>query len=161
MLTREVGMHIGNLRPRPGARRDRKRLGRGIGSGHGKTSTRGHKGQKARGRVRRGFEGGQTPLYRRLPKRRGMGQSARNLGVLRRTYSELNVGALESFDAGTVVTPALLKESGLVKKLDDGLRVLGQGELTKALTVRAHHFSATARAKIEAVGGAAEEIGRG
>ena len=154
-------MHIGDLRPPPGARKDRKRVGRGIGSGHGKTSTRGHKGQKARGRVRPGFEGGQTPLYRRVPKRRGMGQSARNLGVLRRAYSELNVGALEGFDTGTVVTPELLKESGLVKKLADGLRVLGEGELTKALIVRAHHFSAAARAKIEAVGGTAEEIGRG
>jgi large subunit ribosomal protein L15 len=90
-----------------------------------------------------------------------MGQSARNLGVLRRAYSELNVGALEVFDTGTVVTPELLKESGMVKKLEDGLRVLGEGELTKALIVRAHHFSAAARAKIEAVGGTAEEIGRG
>jgi large subunit ribosomal protein L15 len=87
-----------------------------------------------------------------------MGQSARNLGVLRRSYAELNVGALETFDAGTVITPELLKEAGVVKKLEHGLRVLGEGELTKALTVRAHHFSAAARAKIEAVGGTAEVI---
>lgn len=149
-------MHVGDLRPPSGARQGRKRVGRGIGSGHGKTSTRGHKGQKARGSVRPGFEGGQTPLYRRVPKRRGMGKSARNLGVLRRGYSELNVGALEIFDAGAVITPALLKEAGLVKSLRDGVRVLGEGELTKALTVRAHHFTAGARAKIEAVGGTAE-----
>ncbi len=151
-------MHIGDLRPPSGAKRDRKRVGRGIGSGHGKTSTRGHKGQKARNTVRVGFEGGQTPLYRRVPKRRGMGQSARNLGVIRRHYAELNVGALETFDTGTLVTPELLQEAGLVRKLEDGLRVLGEGELTKALTVRAHHFTAGARAKIEAVGGTAEVI---
>jgi large subunit ribosomal protein L15 len=151
-------MHIGDLRPPSGAKQGRKRVGRGTSSGHGKTSTRGHKGQKARGEVRPGFEGGQTPLYRRVPKRRGMGQSARNLGVIRREYAALNVGALERFDAGAVVTPELLKEAGVVKKLEDGLRVLGEGDLTKALTVRAHHFSATARAKIEAVGGTAEVI---
>ncbi len=149
-------MHIGDLRPPLGAKKDRKRVGRGTGSGHGKTSTRGHKGQKARNTVRVGFEGGQTPLYRRVPKRRGLGKSARNLGVIRRSYSELNVGALEAFDTGTVVTPELLKEKGLVPKLEDGLRILGQGELTKALTVRAQHFTAGARAKIEAVGGTAE-----
>jgi len=151
-------MHIGDLRPPSGAKRNRKRVGRGIGSGHGKTSTRGHKGQKARNTVRVGFEGGQTPLYRRVPKRRGIGKSARNLGVIRRSYAELNVGVLEAFDTGVIVTPELLKEAGLVKKLENGLRVLGEGELTKALTVRAHHFSAAARAKIEAVGGTAEVI---
>jgi len=151
-------MHIGDLRPPSGAKKGRKRVGRGTSSGHGKTSTRGHKGQKARGKVRPGFEGGQTPLYRRVPKRRGVGQSARNLGVIRREYAALNVGALERFDAGAVVTPELLKAAGMVKKLQDGLRVLGEGDLTKALTVRAQHFSATARAKIEAVGGTAEVI---
>ncbi len=151
-------MHIGELRPEVGTKRNRKRVGRGPGSGHGKTSTRGHKGQKARNTVRVGFEGGQTPLYRRVPKRRGMGQSARNLGVIRRRYSELNVGTLERFEAGAVVTPELLKQQGVVKDLGDGLRVLGGGELTKALTVRAHHFSAAAREKIEAAGGSAEVI---
>ncbi len=151
-------MHIGELRPPAGTKKNRKRVGRGPGSGHGKTSTRGQKGQKARGKVRVGFEGGQTPLYRRVPKRRGMGQSARNLGVIRRTYAEVNVGALERFDAGAVVTPDLLKQQGVVKNLEDGLRVLGEGELTRALTVRAHHFSATARTKIEAVGGTVEVI---
>ncbi len=151
-------MRIGELRPPDGAKKSRKRVGRGMASGHGKTSTRGMKGQKARGQVRPGFEGGQTPLYRRLRKRRGVGKSARDLGVFRRSYSELNVGALDAFDAGTTVTPELLKEAGVVKKLNDGLRVLGEGELSKALTVRAHNFSASARAKIEAAGGTVEVI---
>ena len=109
--------------------------------------------------MRRGFEGGQTPLYRRLRKRRGMGKSARNLGIFAREYSLVNVGRLqEAFDAGTVVTPELLKDRRVVRDLRDGLRVLGEGELNKALTVRAHHFSAAARAKIEAAGGTVEEI---
>jgi large subunit ribosomal protein L15 len=130
-----------------------------MGSGHGKTSTRGMKGQKARGSVRPGFEGGQTPLYRRLRKQRGKGQSARNLGVLRRTYSEINVGRLnQCFDAGAEITPEMLKERRIVRNLRDGLRVLGEGEVTKALTVRAHHFTAAARSKLEAAGGSVEEI---
>jgi large subunit ribosomal protein L15 len=131
-----------------------------MASGHGKTSTRGMKGQKAREQVRPGFEGGQTPLYRRLRKRRGMGKSARNLGVLkRREYAEVNVGRLEErFEAGRVVTPEALQEQRIVRELRDGVRILGEGELTKALTVRAHHFSAAARAKIEAAGGRAEVI---
>ncbi len=152
-------MHIGELRPDDGAKKDRKRVGRGPGSGHGKTSTRGHKGQKARNKVRVGFEGGQTPLYRRVPKRRGIGQSARNLGVLHREqYAIINVGLLESFEAGAVITPELLHEQGVVSKLQDGVRVLGEGELTRALTVRAQHFSAAAKSKIEAAGGTAEVI---
>lgn len=152
-------MHIGDLRPAPGAKHRKKRVGRGMGSGHGKTSTRGMKGQKAREQVRPGFEGGQTPLYRRLRKRRGMGKSARNLGVFgRREYAEVNVGRLEGFDAGTVVTPELLMERRVVREVHDGVRVLGDGELNKALTVRAHHFSVSAKAKIEAAGGTAEVI---
>lgn len=152
-------MHIGDLRPPPGAKKKRKRVGRGMASGHGKTSGRGMKGQKARGSVRLGFEGGQTPLYRRLRKRRGVSQAARNIGIFRRTYAQVNVGRLEErFDAGTVVTPELLRERRIVRKLGDGVRILGDGQLTKALTVRAHHFSAAARAKIEAAGGTAEVI---
>ena len=152
-------MHIGDLRPPPGAKKKRKRVGRGTASGHGKTSGRGMKGQKARGSVRLGFEGGQTPLYRRLRKRRGVSQAARNIGIFRRTYAQVNVGRLEErFDAGTVVTPELLRERRIVRKLGDGVRILGEGQLTKALTVRAHHFSAAARAKIEAAGGTAEVI---
>jgi len=152
-------MHIGDLRPAPGAKKKRKRVGRGHGSGHGKTSTRGMKGQKARGSVRPGFEGGQTPLYRRLRKHRGVSQAARNTGIFRRSYAEVNVGRLEErFDADTVVTPELLLQQRIVRKLGDGLRILGEGDLTKTLTVRAHHFSAVARAKIEAAGGTAEVI---
>jgi len=130
-----------------------------MASGHGKTSGRGMKGQNARGSVRLGFEGGQTPLYRRLRKRRGVSQAARNIGIFRRTYAQVNVGRLEErFDAGTVVTPELLQERRIVRKLGDGVRILGDGQLTKALTIRAHHFSAAARAKIEAAGGTAEVI---
>jgi len=130
-----------------------------MSSGRGKTAGRGMKGQKARSTVRRGFEGGQTPLYRRLRKRRGVSQAARNIGIFKRTYAEINVGRLQQrFDAGTVVTPELLLQHRLIRKLGHGLRILGSGQLTKALTVRAHHFSAAARAKIEAAGGTAEVI---
>ena len=133
-------MHLGDLRPAQGAKKRRKRVGRGMGSGHGKTSTRGMKGQKARYSVR-------------------PGKSARNLGIFRRNYAEVNVGRLDDrFDAGTVVTPELLQQQGIVRGTIDGLRVLGQGQLAKALTIRAHHFSASARAKIEAAGGTAEVI---
>lgn len=152
-------MHIGDLAPAPGAKRRRRRVGRGMASGRGKTSGRGMKGQKARGQVRPGFEGGQTPLYRRLRKLRGSGKSARNLGVFRREWAEVNVGRLEArFAAGEVVTPELVRERRLVRKAGEGLRVLGAGELTKALVVRAHHFSAAARTKIEAAGGTVEVI---
>jgi large subunit ribosomal protein L15 len=155
-------MRLSDVRPPVGATHKRKRVGRGMGSGHGKTSTRGMKGQKARDTVRPGFEGGQTPLYRRLRKRRGMGKSARNLGVLgRSSYAEVNVGRLEvCFDAGAEVTPQALLERRVIRDLRDGLRVLGDGELQKALTVHAHHFSGAARAKIEAAGGSAVVIGR-
>jgi large subunit ribosomal protein L15 len=152
-------MHIGELAPPAGAKKKPKRVGRGMGSGHGKTSGRGMKGQNARTSVRPGFEGGQTPLYRRLRKRRGLSKSSRNIGLFRRSYAEVNVGRLQtSFDVGAEVTPEVLRERGIVRKLDDGLRVLGEGELNKALTVRAHHFTAAARAKIEAAGGTAEVL---
>lgn len=152
-------MAIERLRPPRGAKKARKRVGRGMGSGHGKTSGRGMKGQKAREQVRPGFEGGQTPLYRRLRKRRGMGKSARNLGVFAREYAEVNVGRLEeAFSAGEVVTPELMRERRVIRRVGDGVRVLGEGEVTKALVVRAHHFSAAARAKLEAVGGKAEVV---
>jgi large subunit ribosomal protein L15 len=152
-------MHIGELAPPPGAKKKAKRVGRGMGSGHGKTSGRGMKGQNARTNVRPGFEGGQTPLYRRLRKRRGLSKSARNIGLFRRSYAEVNVGRLQSsFDGGAEVTPEVLLERRIIRKLDDGLRVLGEGEISKALTVRAHHFTAAARAKIEAAGGTAEEL---
>jgi len=152
-------MHTGDLRPPTGAKKKRTRVGRGMGSGLGKTSGRGMKGQKARDSVRPGFEGGQTPLYRRLRKRRGLSKASRNLGIFRRSWAEVNVGALDArFDAGAEITPDVLLERRLIRKLQDGLRVLGDGQLTKALTVRAHHFTAAARQKIEAAGGTAEVI---
>ena len=132
----------------------RKRIGRGPGSGNGKTSGKGHKGQNARsgGGVRPGFEGGQLPLYRRLSKR---GFNNYNFQT---TYATVNVGDLERFEEGTVVTKELLIEVGLVKKELDGIKILGNGELTKKLTVKANKFSSTAKTKIENVGGTIEVI---
>jgi large subunit ribosomal protein L15 len=129
------------------------RKGRGIGSGLGKTAGRGHKGQKARsgGGVKPGFEGGQMPLIRRLPKR-GF------TNIFSKEYSLVNIRDLEVFDEGTVVSPELLKETGLIKKYNDGIKILGDGELTKKLTVQAHKFSKSAKEKIEAIGGKAEVI---
>nr|WP_277998762.1 50S ribosomal protein L15 [Moorella sulfitireducens] len=139
------------LRPAPGSRFKPTRVGRGIGSGLGKTSGRGHKGQKARsgGGVRRGFEGGQMPLSRRLPKRGFTNKFARELTVV-------NVGELERFEAETVVTPEVLARAGLVKQARDGVKILGEGEITKPLTVRVQAASRQAIAKIEAAGGKVE-----
>ena len=147
-----------NLKPAVGSRKKKKRVGRGIGSGHGKTSTRGQKGQRARYSVPIGFEGGQTPLFRRLPKLRGKGKGAMPLGPTRKHYGIVNLEQLERLAPGTVVNAQMLRENGIVKGRWDGLRVLGVGELTKPLTIQANHFTATAREKIEAVGGTAEEI---
>lgn len=132
----------------------RKRVGRGPGSGTGKTSGKGHKGQNARsgGGVRPGFEGGQLPLFRRLSKR------GFNNYNFRTVYATVNVGDLERFEEGTTVTKELLIETGLVKKELDGIKVLGNGELTKKLTVKADKFSSTAKEKIENVGGTTEVI---
>ena len=132
----------------------RKRVGRGPGSGTGKTSGKGHKGQNARsgGGVRPGFEGGQLPLFRRLSKR------GFNNYNFRTVYATVNVGDLERFEEGTTVTKELLIEVGLVKKELDGIKVLGNGELTKKLNVQANKFSSTAKAKIENVGGTTEVI---
>ena len=132
----------------------RKRVGRGPGSGTGKTSGKGHKGQNARsgGGVRPGFEGGQLPLFRRLSKR------GFNNYEFRTVYATVNVGDLERFEEGTTVTKELLIEVGLVKKELDGIKVLGNGELTKKLTVKANKFSSTAKTKIENVGGTTEVI---
>lgn len=146
-------MKIHELKPADGSVKEPKRVGRGIGSGLGKTSGRGHKGQKARsgGGVRLGFEGGQMPLVRRLPKR-GF------TNIFSTVYTEINVAALEVFENDTMVTPELLKQLGIVSKLNDGIKVLGKGELTKKLTVTAKKFSKTAQEKIEAVGGKVEVI---
>ncbi|HEX8550377.1 MAG TPA: 50S ribosomal protein L15 [Abditibacteriaceae bacterium] len=151
---------LGNLRPNKGARKKKKRVGRGIGSGHGKTSTRGQKGQHARNHVVAGFEGGQTPLHRRLPKLRGKGKGAMNIGSTRKHYGIVNLQQLNRIAAGSVVTAKSLRDSGIVKGRWDGLRVLGEGKLTVALTVQAQHFSASAREAIEAAGGTAEIVER-
>lgn len=148
-------MKLHELAPNPGAKKERKRLGRGIGSGLGKTSGKGHKGQNARagGGVRPGFEGGQTSLLRKMPKR---GFSNEPFRV---TYLPLNVETLDLFEAGTVVTPELLDETRVCKGATKGVKILGMGEITKALTVRAHKVSETAKAKIEAAGGKVEILG--
>jgi large subunit ribosomal protein L15 len=151
-------LRIDHLSPGKGARRAKKRVGRGMGSGHGKTSTRGQKGQRSRNTVAPGFEGGQTPLHRRLPKKRGLARKAMPHGMFKKTYAIVNLGQLEALDADATVTPELLKERGIVKQIREGVRVLGMGELTKPLTVRAHHFSASALEKIQAAGGVAEVI---
>ena len=146
-------MKLNEMSYTEGARQTRKRIGRGHGSGNGKTAGKGHKGQNARsgGGVRLGFEGGQTPLYRRLPKR---GFTNFN----RKEYAIVNVESLNVFENDTVVNPELLIESGLVKKELDGIKILGQGELEKKLTVKAHKFSGSAVTLIEQAGGKAEVI---
>lgn len=143
-------MNLNELTPVPGSREKNYRKGRGIGSGNGKTAGKGHKGQNARsgGGVRPGFEGGQMPLYRRIPKR-----GFKNVLAIR--YSEINVSTLNKFEDGAEVTPELLKASGLIKKLEDGVSVMGNGEITKKLTVNAHRFTKTAKEKIEKAGGKA------
>ena len=146
-------MDLSNLRPADGSKHsDNFRRGRGHGSGNGKTAGKGHKGQKARsGAPRPGFEGGQMPLYRRIPKR---GFTCRNS----KEIVSVNVSALERFENDTVVTVETLIEAGIVKNPRDGVKILGNGELTKKLTVQANAFSAGAAAKIEALGGKAEVI---
>ncbi len=146
-------MDLSNLRPAEGSKHsDNFRRGRGHGSGNGKTAGKGHKGQKARsGAPRPGFEGGQMPLYRRIPKR---GFTCRNS----KEIVSVNVSALERFENDTVVTVETLIETGLVKNPRDGVKILGNGELTKKLTVQANAFSASAKEKIEALGGNAEVI---
>jgi len=146
-------MKLNELSPALGSVKEGKRKGRGPASGNGKTGGRGHKGQKARsgGGVRPGFEGGQMPISRQLPKRGFTNHFAT-------VYTTVNVSALEKFEANAVVDAAALVEAGLVKKTCDGVKILGRGELTKALTVRAKAFSESAKAKIEAAGGKAEVV---
>ena len=146
-------MDLSNLRPADGSKQgDRFRRGRGHGSGNGKTAGKGHKGQKARsGAPRPGFEGGQMPLYRRLPKRGFKNRNSLNI-------VGINLSYLERFDNDAVVTVEALVEAGIVKNARDGVKILGNGELTKKLTVQANAFSASAKEKIEALGGKAEVI---
>ena len=147
-------MKLHTLAPNEGATKERKRLGRGVGSGTGKTSGKGHKGQNARsgGGVRPGFEGGQLPLLRRLPKR---GFSNAPFKV---RYATINLSDLNRFEDGALVTPEILKEIGLVKNQLDGIKVLGNGTLEKKVNVKAHKFSSVAKEQIEKMGGKAEVI---
>ena len=146
-------MDLSSLKNTPGARKTRKRVGRGRASGMGKTSTRGHKGQQSRKghKVKLGFEGGQMPLIRRIPKR-----GFKNPNRL--VYAPVNVCDLERFENGTEVTPELLRENGLFSKKFDGVKILGSGDLTKKLTVKVNGASASAKSKIEAVGGSVEIV---
>lgn len=146
-------MRLHELKPNPGSTKNRKRLGRGTATGQGKTAGRGMNGQKSRsgGGVRPGFEGGQMPLYRRLPKR-GF------TNIFGTQFAEINIEVLNKFEDGAEITPELLKSEGIIKKQLDGVKVLGNGELAKKLTVKAHKFSKSAVEKIEAAGGKAEVI---
>ena len=146
-------MDLSNLSPPKGSAKTRKRVGRGPGSGHGKTSCRGHKGQKSRsgGSIRPGFEGGQMPLSRRLPKR-GF------TNIFKKKYVLIQVRDLMTFEKGSVVDPGVLLESGLVTKLLDGVKLLGNGDIDRPLTVKVHKCSQAAQAKIVAAGGTVEVI---
>ena len=150
---RRAMVSIHTLKPAPGANRRRKRVGRGMGSGHGKTATRGSKGQLSRSgsRMRPGFEGGQMPLHRRLPKR-----GFRN--AFRTEYAAVNLGRLSVFGAGETVTPEALKNRGIIGSLRDGVKILGGGDLQKPLHIRAHKFSRSAAEKIEKAGGTIEVL---
>ena len=146
-------MELNNLKPKKGARHAKKRLGRGPGSGHGKTAGRGEKGQKSRSGYsgKRGFEGGQMPLHRRIPKR-GF------TNIFKKDYAVVNVSDLDRFDNGATVDETTLRQAGLVKGQHDGVKVLGDGELSKKLTVSATKFSKSAREIIEKAGGTCQEI---
>lgn len=146
-------LSINTLKPAPGANRKNKRVGRGMGSGHGKTAARGYNGQLSRAgaRMRPGFEGGQMPLHRRLPKR-GF------TNIFRKEYLAINLEKLAAFEAGAHVDPEVLKSRGLIKNIHDGLKILGVGELPHALHIRAHKFSKSAVEKIQKAGGTIEVI---
>jgi large subunit ribosomal protein L15 len=146
-------MELSNLKPKKGARHAKKRIGRGPGSGHGKTAGRGEKGQKSRSGYSRmlGFEGGQMPLHRRLPKR-GF------TNIFKKEHAVVNLADLERFENGSTIDEAALRKAGVIKGANDGVKVLGNGKLTKKLTVHATKFSATARKQIEAAGGTCQEI---
>jgi large subunit ribosomal protein L15 len=145
-------MRLSDLSPEPGSRTRKKRVGRGPGSGHGKTSCRGHKGQKSRsgGGTKRGFEGGQMPLHRRLPKR-----GFKN--IFKTEYATINLKDLDTFSE-SVITPEIILEKGLIKNIKDGLKILGDGEVKRPLTIKAHAFSASAKDKVVKSGGTIEKI---
>ena len=144
-------MRLNELSPAPGTVKKRKRVGRGIGSGHGKTSCRGMNGQKSNGNIKPGFEGGQTPLHRRLPRLRGF------TNIFKKQYAMVNLDTLARVTED-IITPELLQDMGIIKNIKRGLRVLGRGDVERAITVRAHHFSKAAEEKIKAKGGAVEVI---
>jgi large subunit ribosomal protein L15 len=145
-----------NIVPAPGSRRAAKRVGRGNGSGHGTYSGRGCKGQKSRAgyKMRPGFEGGQLPLIKRLPRKRGF------TNIFRTEYSTVNTERLNVFDSGSEVTPETMLAAGIIKSLENPVKVLGNGDIDRPLKVKAHKFSASAKAKIEAAGGTIEEVVR-
>lgn len=146
-------MRIEDIRPAEGSTKNKKRVGRGVGSGHGKTSCKGHKGQKARsgGTKGAGFEGGQMPLQRRIPKR-GF------TNIFKKEYAIINLDTLEALKDDAVITPELLMEKGVIKNRKDGLKVLASGSIQRPVTIKANAFSAAAAAKIEAAGGKTEVI---
>jgi large subunit ribosomal protein L15 len=146
-------MRIEDIRPAEGSTKNRKRVGRGVGSGHGKTACKGHKGQKARsgGTKGAGFEGGQMPLQRRIPKR-GF------TNIFKKEYAVVNLDAIEAMKDNAIITPELLVEKGVIKKMKDGLKVLAKGSIQRSVTIKANAFSAAAAAKIEAAGGKTEVI---
>ncbi len=148
-----MAIHVGSVHPPRGAKKRPKRIGQGMGSGHGKTATRGSKGQKSRSgsRLRPGFEGGQMPLQRRLPKR-GF------TNVFRKHYAIVNLRDLAGFEAADLITPELLLERRIIRNLEDGLKVLGEGEVSQPLKVSAHHFSKSAAEKIAKAGGTVEVL---
>jgi len=149
-------MRQDKLSPAPGSKKNRKRVGRGDGSGHGTYSGRGCKGQKSRAgyKMRPGFEGGQLPLIKRLPRKRGF------TNIFRTEYSTVNISKLKSFEPGSEVTPEKLVTAGLVKSLRHPIKILADGDITYPLVIKANKFSSAAKAKIEAAGGKAEEVGQ-
>jgi len=148
-------MRLDELSPAPGSKKSRKRVGRGDGSGHGTYSGRGSKGQKSRSgyRTKPGFEGGQLPLIKRLPQKRGF------VNIFRTEYSVVNIDKLNMFESGSEVTPERLVAAGLVKSLRQPVKILADGDISHPLSVKAHKFSVAAKAKIEAAGGKVEEVG--
>ena len=145
-------MQLHDLKPAPGSRKAKSRVGRGIAAGKGKTAGRGTKGQGARGQIRLGFEGGQNPLYRRLPYKRGF------VNIFRTVYEVVNVERLNELDVDGPITPAVLYDRGITRGLEFPVKILGDGEVNRPVTVYAHKFSKSARAKIEAAGGSVEVL---
>ena len=152
-------MKLTDLKPNKARTGNPKRVGRGHAAGQGKTCGRGQKGQKARTNIPPGFEGGQTPLFQRIPSLRGTSNKAHNIGMFHKEWAVVNVESLNRFEADTVITVDLLLATRVVRKLENGVKILGGDKLDRALTVQAHAFSASARAAIEQAGGTAEVIG--